>query len=325
MRRLCLLTCVALPLGATPGLAQKAYPVSIPTPKGEADPSYQQLSVSARDSTKLVVHEWAPPKPAAGKPVIVFLHGIGMHGEPYAAVAAGFTCRGLTFVVPDLRGHGRSGGDRGQLPPPHVLRADLGAVIGLVNQRHPGAAVVLAGDSMGGLMAADYAWRGERPLAGLVLLVPAFAVHPSQVKLGDIGDLIGKGQVNLDSDEKLKPCTRVPDFITAKRADKLALANVQPEYLLTLAGLQVDLGKAEAAAEIRLPLFIVVAGKDRIVDNTVTKKFYDRVATPKEARTWKQYDDAHHTLCWDSVTPEMVAELAAWAVKCARMTEKAKE
>jgi alpha-beta hydrolase superfamily lysophospholipase len=53
-----------------------------------------------------------------------------MHGKPYASIAAGFTLKGLTFIVPDLGGHGRSQGTRGELAEPHVLRADLGAVIG---------------------------------------------------------------------------------------------------------------------------------------------------------------------------------------------------
>src|SRR5262245_11839493 len=115
------------------------------------------IKVSARDGTQLRVHEWAPPEPQKGKPVVLFIHGIGMHGKPYGSIAAGFTSKGLTFVVPDLRGHGLSKGTRGELAEPYVLRADLGAVIGLVHKHHPGAPVVLAGESMGGLLAADYA------------------------------------------------------------------------------------------------------------------------------------------------------------------------
>ena len=221
MRSLCLSAFLAIPL-LGPGLAaQEGYPLSIPTPKGSSAPKYQQYRVLARDDLKLNVHEWAPSKPATDTPVVVFIHGIGMHGEPYASIASGFTTRGLLLVVPDVRGHGCSEGKREELAPPHMLRADLGAVIGHVNKRYPGAPIVLAGESMGGLLAADYAWRGERRVEGLVLLAPAFSIKPPPL---DPGDLLTPGFVSLISDLRLKPSTSEGSgFIKARRADALAL------------------------------------------------------------------------------------------------------
>ncbi len=282
MRATVLLAGVALLLSAAPGFAQGRYPLSIPTPKGSPEPVYRQLSTRGRDGVKLVVHEWAPVRVAAGRPVVLFLHGIAMHGEPYGAVAAGFTSQNVIFVVPDLRGHGRSGGERGQLAAPHVLRADVGAVIGLIHERYPGAPLVLAGDSMGGLLAADYAWRGERPLAGLALLVPAFGVHPSQVKLTDLGALFNPDGIAMANADRMKTSTREPGFIKARVEDKLGLAKVSPSYLAALATLQAEWAKA--GDEIKVPLFVVVGGKDQVVDSTATRRFYDRVATPKDAR-----------------------------------------
>jgi alpha-beta hydrolase superfamily lysophospholipase len=270
--------------------------------------------VPARDGTGLVVHEWAPPGPPARRPVVLFIHGIGMHGEPYAAVAAGFTAQGLVFVVPDLRGHGRSGGEPGELAPPHVLRADLGAVFALLGKRYPEAPVVLAGESMGGLLAADYAWRGERPLAGLALLAPAFAVHRGRVRLADLGAAFNAGGISLDGDEKLLPSTREPGFIKARRADELTLHKVSPAYLATIAALQLDW--PAAAAEVRVPLFVGVGGRDQIVDPLAVRRVYDRAATPKAEKTWRQWDEAYHTLCWDPLTPRVAEELARWARNC---------
>lgn len=306
-------TWVAVSFSGTVLSAETPYPLSIPVPTGSPAPIYRQLEVSARDGTKLVVHEWAPPKAPADKPVVLFVHGIGMHGEPYGAVAAGFTSHNLTFMVPDLRGHGRSQGERGELAEPHVLRADLGAVIGLVHQRHPGAPIVLVGDSMGGLLAADYAWRGERRLAGLALLVPAFGVHPSQIRLAALGNLF---QERVSLDEKLEASTRDRGFIKARRADKLAVHEVKPSYLLTIAGLQREWPRP--AAEIKVPLFVGVAGKDQIINNAVAKQVYELAGTPKEEKTWRKWDEAYHTVCWDPMTPQVVEELARWVLKRSR-------
>lgn len=93
MNRSWLVACLAVVMCGTASGAQESYPLSIPAPIGSAAPEHKQYSVRAHDGTKLHVHEWAPPKPAADKPVILFLHGIGMHGEPYASIAHGFTAR----------------------------------------------------------------------------------------------------------------------------------------------------------------------------------------------------------------------------------------
>jgi lysophospholipase len=236
-----------------------------------------------------------------------------MHGEPYGSIAAGFTSRGLVLVVPDLRGHGRSEGKRGELAEPHILRADLGAVIDVVRQRYPGAPVVLAGESMGGLLAADYAWRGEQRLAGLALLAPAFALSGDQFKPGAlVKDLFGT-RVSLEDGGKLADSTREPGFIKARKADALAIHEVERTYLGVLWRLQVEVPLA--APEVKLPLFVAVAEKDRVIDNGAAKTFHDRAGTPKEKKTWRKWDRACHTLCWDPVTPELIEELAKWVLR----------
>ncbi len=289
--------------------AKIVYPLSIPVPKGTADPVYDKLDATARDGTKLVVHRWTPTKVAGAQPVVVFLHGIGMHGEPYASIAAGFTSKQITLIVPDLRGHGRSGGTRGKLADSAVLRGDLGEVIGLVNKRHPDAPVFLAGESMGGLLAADYAVRGERRLAGLILLAPAFAVHPSQVKVAGLDEFF-KGRVALAKEKKLKPSTRDAGFIEARLNDKLALAEVESSYVTALGVRQLDWPLA--ADKLKLPLFIGVAGKEEIINPKTAQAVFDLAATPAEAKTWRQWDDARHTLCWDPLTPTIIEDVATW-------------
>jgi alpha-beta hydrolase superfamily lysophospholipase len=307
-----LLACLAISLHGAAAAAQGLYPLSIPTPQGYPAPIYQQHRVPARDGTKLVVHEWQPAQVTNDKPVVLFIHGIGMHGEPYAAIAAGLTSRGLPFVVPDLRGHGRSEGKRGELASAHVIRADLGAVIGFINKRHPGATVVLVGESMGGLLAADYAWRGERPLAGVALLAPAFAAHAKQIILPEIGDLLNPGMVSLDAEARLRLSTREPAFSEARRRDPLALHQVTASYLASIAALQLEW--TLAGADLKLPLWVCVGGKEQVVDPAAMKRVFERIGTAEKHKTWRQWDEAYHTLCWDPTTPQLVEELAKWAL-----------
>jgi alpha-beta hydrolase superfamily lysophospholipase len=70
-----------------------------------------------------------------------------------------------------------------------------------------------------------------------------------------------------------------------------------------------------AAAEMTVPLYVVVAGKDRVVDNKATKKAFDRAATPTPEKVWRYYQDASHTVCWDPDTPAIIADLSRWVLQ----------
>ena len=312
---LCMIAGIAVSGSGISVHAQEAYPISIPLPAGSAAPVYKRWQVLSRDDVKLVVHEWTPARPVAGKPAALFLHGIGMHGEPYRSIAAAFTSRGIPFVVPDLRGHGRSEGRRGELAPSDVLRADIGAVMALIHKRYPEAPVVLLGDSMGGVIAIDYAWRGEQRLAGLALMVPALGLNKTQWEKpgGDLKNLLTRRRIALATEAKMKPSTQSMGFLKARLADKLALQEVELSYLLTIHEMQREWSRA--AASIKVPLFLCVAEKDQVIDNAVVRRFFDRAATPKEHKTWRKLDGAYHTVCWDPATPALMAELTQWILK----------
>jgi len=173
----------------------------------------------------------------------------------------------------------------------------------------------LAGDSMGGLLAADYAWRGERRLAGLVLLVPGFGANGALLEksASELGQVLTRGRVPVGNPEQMEACTRNLAFARARLADPLALAEVKLSYLTTIVRMEQDWPKAAAA--LRLPLFVAVAGKDRIVDNKATKRVFEHAATPPPAKTWRQLDDAYHTVCWDPDTPALVEELARFVLE----------
>ena len=315
MARICWLAGAAAALGGFFGLARADYPVSIPVPPGSPAPVYQRYQAPARDGLKLMVHEWAPAKRAARDPVVLFVHGIGMHGAPYAAIAPGFTSQGIVLVAPDLRGHGQSEGTRGILVEPFVLRADIGAVFEQIERRYPDAPVVLIGDSMGGLLAADYGWRGERRLAGLALLVPAFGVHEGVMEksLLGLGEVVTTRRVAIGTPEQINGCTRSTGFARARLADPLALNDVRLSYVMTLARMQREWPRA--AVEIIMPLYVAAAGKDTVVDNKATRKVFDKAATPAAFKTWRSLDNASHTVCWDPDTPALIDELARWVLR----------
>src|SRR3989304_2278113 len=139
-------------------------------------PQPRELSLSAADGTPLYVADW--PVGSAPGEGIVLMHGIGEESGRYAHVARYFNDCGYSVRAYDHRGHGRSGGPRGDAPDAETLIQDAKLVIDAF-ARNLSAPPLLLGHSMGGLFAACYATRALSPLGGLILSGPALSIRPS--------------------------------------------------------------------------------------------------------------------------------------------------
>lgn len=297
-------------MGGSEGIAAApTYPESIPCPEGSSAPVYGRDDVDASDGARLVLHSWSPP--AETKAALLFLGGIGMHGAPYRAVAAGFTSRGIAFAVPDLRGHGDSDGRRGVLPRARVLRRDLDAHYDVLRRRHPDVPVFMGGESMGGLLASEYALERQDRLAGLAVMAPAFQVHPSRLLARQRIGLLLRGLSLVDSEDNLRQCSRDEGFIAAKTHDPKVVSVVGILRYLHRLGWR-GFRWHWVAKRLELPLLVLLAGQDIIVSNTVARRIFRWAGTADEKKQLREWDEAKHTVLWDPDTAEIVAHTAAW-------------
>jgi non-heme chloroperoxidase len=127
-------------------------------------------TITARDGTPLSVRVYPSPGPT----VILALHGSSGHGRYYHSLAQYLSMRGKASVyVPDLRGHGASGGRRGDVDYVGQLEDDVADVLAIIRRERPGARIVLLGHSAGGGLVVRAA-GGSRVSAvdGYVLLAP---------------------------------------------------------------------------------------------------------------------------------------------------------
>ncbi|MET7683799.1 alpha/beta fold hydrolase [Streptomyces sp. NPDC005423] len=115
------------------------------------------------------VREWPRARPRC---VVLLSHGYGEHVGRYAEPAAALLAYGAAVLGPDHLGHGRSDGERVLVEDFEDVVTDLHSVAGLARAAHPGVPLVLAGHSMGGLVAARYAQRHGTGLTALVLSGP---------------------------------------------------------------------------------------------------------------------------------------------------------
>jgi pimeloyl-ACP methyl ester carboxylesterase len=102
------------------------------------------IDLTARDGTRIraTCHPAAP-----GAPGVVVVHGAGSRRENHADFARRAAALGMWVIVPDLRGHGMSGGE----PGPGMLD-DVHAALDALAVRGAGA-LGLRGSSLGGFLA----------------------------------------------------------------------------------------------------------------------------------------------------------------------------
>lgn len=104
--------------------------------------------------------------------VVCLVHGLGEHSGRYSHVADRFTDSGFAVYALDLRGHGNSGGARGDLRLEDAMR-DISDLIADAKDDFAGLPVFIYGHSLGALLTMTYVVRYRPAIAGMVASAPA--------------------------------------------------------------------------------------------------------------------------------------------------------
>lgn len=140
--------------------------------------------LTASDGTPLAVYQYRPERPKAS---LVFFHGGGAHaGAGYQLLSHGLAeSFDIAVYMPDLRGHGKSGGDRGDAPSREQVWNDIDTVLDYaLDPLDTESSLFIGGHSSGGGLVLNYLTEnrgpgGEQPsplndrrLKGCVLVSP---------------------------------------------------------------------------------------------------------------------------------------------------------
>jgi alpha-beta hydrolase superfamily lysophospholipase len=129
-------------------------------------------SLTASDGVTLTYRRY---KPAVPRAVVLFYHGGGAYsGADYQYIGQGLQSKfGLLVCTPDIRGHGASGGPRGDTPNPKQVWSDITAFIKQLRAEYPQLPLFVGGHSSGAGLMLNYASQPDRePVDGYVFLSP---------------------------------------------------------------------------------------------------------------------------------------------------------
>ncbi len=267
-----------------------------------------EFQLPGHDRTPLFVRHFQPAHGTEDR-TILLVHGMSEHGQRYEHVIESIVERGWNIVVPDQRGHGLSGG-----VPTHVRRFrqyvdDLETIRQHLELRPERTAIV--GHSMGGLVAARYVQRLPGNAAVLVLLSPLLGIRVpiprSTVALGRMLSWVAP-RVRFRSRVNIAHTTRNAVLRNARLSDPLAHRSVTAGWYFAM---QAALRAAwRDVDKINLPLLVLQAGQDRIVDAHATQAWVQAATTPD--RTIRQIIDGYHELLNEPDWPSTAAHIMSW-------------
>ncbi len=119
----------------------------------------------------LFVRRWKPD--SGPHAVICLVHGIGEHSGRYEYFAEVLTHAGYPVLTFDLRGHGKSPGQRGHVPGTETFLDEITGLLEFAFRRYADIPCFLYGFSMGGGLVLEYALRKRPPITGVILAGPS--------------------------------------------------------------------------------------------------------------------------------------------------------
>jgi len=249
--------------------------------------------------------------PAEGetKAVLVICHGVNSHGGQYLWSAGEFAKAGLAVYALDLRGRGRSEGERFYVEDVADYVSDLAGTIAIAKERNPGLPVFLLGHSAGGVTSCTYVLDNQQELAGFICESFAFQVPAPGFALAAIKGLSHLaprlGVLKL----KMEDFSRDPDAVAALLADPLTKDETQPAA--TVAALvRADERMREEFGTITLPLLIMHGTADKATVCHGSEYFHEHAGSAD--KTLRLYEGHAHDLLNDIGKEEVLGEMVAW-------------
>ncbi|MES2103946.1 MAG: lysophospholipase [Pseudomonadota bacterium] len=277
------------------------------------------------DGQSLFVRDWPLPGQMSGEkaaPVrdgILIMHGLGEHCGRYAHVARFFNALGFVVRTYDHRGHGKSGGARGDVPDEETLLRDARLVMNDF-ARQLSAPPILLGHSMGGLFAARFAAAGLAPLRGLILSSPALALRMSGVQrlLLKAATAMIPG-VGIANGLKTRYLSHDKEVVIAYQNDVL----VHPKISARLLGSMLNsiAYVAQHAAQLKVPLLLIVAADDRLVDPAGSRHLSTQLTPPQATAHF--YDGFYHEIFNEVDAARVFDDVRSWLEQQQLMPESA--
>jgi alpha-beta hydrolase superfamily lysophospholipase len=249
---------------------------------------------------------------------VVFLHGIQSHGGWYGYSCTKLAQAGFNVSFLDRRGSGMNQQARGDAPGFRRLLDDVAEYLSALpravtrNDKVVTLPVFLGGISWGGKLALALERRHPGLTSGAMLLCPGIVARVRPTLGRRLWILLNR----LPRPRKLFPIplndpelfTATPHWQQFLRDDPLRLHHATARLLLE--SVRLDGYLRFVPKYVRVPLLLMLAEHDAIVNNRKTRAFVERCAA--KDKTVIEYPGAHHTLEFEPDPSAFVGDMVRW-------------
>jgi alpha-beta hydrolase superfamily lysophospholipase len=237
-------------------------------------------TVESTDGTKLAYRAW----PRRGSAVtFAVIHGLGEHSGRYHRFADGMAKHAMSTYALDLRGHGRSPGQRGHVDSWSQWIDDATSFVKRVESL-AGGEVVPLGHSFGGAillssMLADKLPKSRRFVVSSPALKLKIAVPGWQLTLGPIASKIVP-RLALDNGVDPATVSRIPDVVEAYRNDPLVHKKYSARTGTEWQNASQDV--LARAGDIKVPFLILAGTADPLIDPAGSRQLHEHAPAMSE-------------------------------------------
>jgi alpha-beta hydrolase superfamily lysophospholipase len=242
------------------------------------------LKLSDGYETVLYIHD--PPAGAGSALPVLQLHGIQSHPGWFGASASAMAQAGRPVYQLTRRGSGENAASRGDAPCARRLLDDVREACQFVLRREKTEQLNLVGISWGGKLAACFCCKpqGAPSVSSLTLIAPGIVPQvdlPFTKKLAVARSLMTNPKrlfdIPLSDVELFTDNPAIRDYL---RQDPLRLHQATARFLYISRKLDLQLRRAKVGS-IRPPVTLLLAKRDRIIDNARTQTMVERLAQTK--------------------------------------------
>ncbi|HTQ29133.1 MAG TPA: alpha/beta fold hydrolase [Puia sp.] len=249
------------------------------------------------DGETLFLRRWDPDSivPAKKQIAVLIFHGFTAYSGPYNMAGIPISKGGYTTFGLDYRGHGLSGGNRGDSPGKDRWIGDLADAVKYIRGLGYSKVIVL-GHSLGVAAAMCAADSVPHDIAGLVLLSGAYEGRKGLNK-----PLTFFQKAKLLSSAVFRPSYRAVEYYREGMTvseDSLFNFRYTPRFVTML-----DVKKLRLPPDLNIPVLVGVGDKDELFEIDKVKDFYNLI--PGNQKEFFVMKNATHAKipreCWEEI------------------------
>jgi acylglycerol lipase len=265
---------------------------------------------------KIFTRSWQPE--GKTRAVVVIVPGFNSHSGQYLWVGEQFAAKGLAAYAIDLRGRGRSEGERYYVEKMEDYTDDVAKLVKIAKSENPSLPVFVLGHSAGGVVSCVYALDHQSEIDGLICESFAYDLPVPGIVLSLLkGFSYIAPHIHVYT-LKNENFSRDPVFVDSMNNDPLIKGESEPTQT---ARVMIDAASRlnREFPLIKLPVLILHGTDDKATNPSGSQFFYD--TTGSTDKTLKLYEGHYHDLLNDLDKETVMADINDWIAARAPATQ----